>query len=467
MAVGRRDPAHDRDAAHRRGRASARSSRGWHDHGLAGIGRGHGLRPRHRPRGDGEEADARGLRDLRGALRAAVHRDHGAGVRATSSTSSTSSCAGRSAAQERLQRIVLSERGLPASPGALAASLGGAVVVLDGPRRGSSRRHEFRRRALRASSWRSSGATPAAIASSDPELAARTLVLDIAPTGQGVAGGAAPGLARQREGLRRAHRRRPAAAPAGRDRGRVRAPAPAGRRHDRPAARRRRARRARARRPRGVRAAAAPGAVRPRGRGGGARAARRRVARGGGAPRARAGERAACRDAVRARRGPRGPRLRAAARRARRRAVRPRGARPRARRAATPGDGCAARGRRSRRPGRACARDVPRGALRPGGPLRRARRRDLERRRRPPAHHLPRPRIRSRCCSRCRTPTRCACSASRCSARSRPTRATTAASSLRSLEAFIECNGAVGGRGAAGCSATATRCATGCARWRS
>ena len=58
------------------------------------------------------------------------------------------------------------------------------------------------------------------------------------------------------------------------------------------------------------------------------------------------------------------------------------------------------------------------------------------RRSRPTATSAP-----SSCCSRCRTPTRCACSASRCSARSRAARATTAASSMRSLEAFIECNG--------------------------
>ena len=37
---------------------------------------------------------------------------------------------------------------------------------------------------------------------------------------------------------------------------------------------------------------------------------------------------------------------------------------------------------------------------------------------------------------------------------------------VRSLEAFIECNGQWEAR-RGGCSAIATRCATGCARWRS
>src|SRR5205807_5000019 len=48
------------------------------------------------------------------------------------------------AAQERLERIVLSERGLDALAGAIATLLGGAVLVLDG--RGEPlARHEFRR----------------------------------------------------------------------------------------------------------------------------------------------------------------------------------------------------------------------------------------------------------------------------------------------------------------------------------
>jgi purine catabolism regulator len=48
------------------------------------------------------------------------------------------------AAQERLERIVLSERGLDALAGAIATQLGAAVVVLDG-RGGVLARHEFRR----------------------------------------------------------------------------------------------------------------------------------------------------------------------------------------------------------------------------------------------------------------------------------------------------------------------------------
>ena len=68
-----------------------------HDHGLAGIGVGTGFAHDTVPVTMVQEADARGLRDLRGALRGPVHRDHRAGVRPASSTSSTSSCAGRSA----------------------------------------------------------------------------------------------------------------------------------------------------------------------------------------------------------------------------------------------------------------------------------------------------------------------------------------------------------------------------------
>ena len=76
------------------------------------------------------------------------------------------------AAQERLQRIVLSERGLPAIAGALSASLGGAVLVLDG--RGEVlASHEFRRPLSARAARDRSGATPARSRPRHPELAAR------------------------------------------------------------------------------------------------------------------------------------------------------------------------------------------------------------------------------------------------------------------------------------------------------
>jgi purine catabolism regulator len=100
------------------------------------------------------------------------------------------------AAQERLQRIVLSERGLPAIAGALSASLGGTILVLDS-HAGPLARHEFRRPlsadqlATVASEIRERGATVdgAALVPTDPELAVRALVLGVGPTGAGAAEG--------------------------------------------------------------------------------------------------------------------------------------------------------------------------------------------------------------------------------------------------------------------------------------
>ena len=100
------------------------------------------------------------------------------------------------AAQERLQRIVLSERGLPAIAGALSASLGGTILVLDG-HGDPLARHAFRRPmpaeqlAVIAGEIRERGATAdgAGLVPTDPELAVRALVLGVGPTGAGAAEG--------------------------------------------------------------------------------------------------------------------------------------------------------------------------------------------------------------------------------------------------------------------------------------
>ena len=157
-----------------------------HDHGLAGIGVGTGFAHDTVPVTMVQEADARGFAIFEVPYElpfiAITERAFGHIVNEQYELLRRSI-----AAQERLQRIVLSERGLPAIAGALAASLGGAVVVLDG--RGEViASHEFRRR-LSGEQLALLGSDAGAIASSDPELAARTLVLDIAPTGQGVAAG--------------------------------------------------------------------------------------------------------------------------------------------------------------------------------------------------------------------------------------------------------------------------------------
>ena len=98
--------------------------------------------------------------------------------------------------------------------------------------------------------------------------------------------------------------------------------------------------------------------------------------------------------------------------------------------------------------GRPRARGLPRGALRArGARARRARagRRRRQRRRRADGgggrRDLPRPRLLPAAALACRTPTRCGCSASRCSARSRRGEGHYGGELMRSLEAFIECNG--------------------------
>jgi purine catabolism regulator len=101
------------------------------DHGLAGIGVGTGFAHDTVPRPMVEEADARGLPIFEVPYEvpfiAITERAFGRLVNEQYELLRRSI-----AAQERLQRIVLSERGLPAVASALSASLAGAVVVLDG-----------------------------------------------------------------------------------------------------------------------------------------------------------------------------------------------------------------------------------------------------------------------------------------------------------------------------------------------
>jgi PucR family transcriptional regulator, purine catabolism regulatory protein len=102
-----------------------------HDHGLAGIGVGTGFAHDTVPVTMVQEAEARGFAIFEVPYElpfiAVTERAFGHIVNEQYELLRRSI-----AAQERLQRIVLSERGLPAIAGALAASLGGAVLVLDG-----------------------------------------------------------------------------------------------------------------------------------------------------------------------------------------------------------------------------------------------------------------------------------------------------------------------------------------------
>jgi PucR family transcriptional regulator, purine catabolism regulatory protein len=157
-----------------------------HDHGLAGIGVGTGFAHDTVPVTMVQEAEARGFAIFEVPYElpfiAVTERAFGHIVNEQYELLRRSI-----AAQERLQRIVLSERGLPAIAGALSASLGAAILVLDG--RGEVlASHEFRR-PLSAEHLAILGGDAGAIASAAPELAARTLVLDVAPTGPGVAEG--------------------------------------------------------------------------------------------------------------------------------------------------------------------------------------------------------------------------------------------------------------------------------------
>ncbi len=159
------------------------------------------------------------------------------------------------AAQERLQRIVLSERGLDAIVAAIAALVGGPALVFDG--RGELEAlHAFRRELApetvtalgdelreRARRGEARGFVPA-----DPDLAARALALPVgSPDGPEDGLPQAWLVAAKDTGEPR--RDRPAHPAPGRHRHRARAAAPARRRQHRAPARGRRALRGRRRRP--------------------------------------------------------------------------------------------------------------------------------------------------------------------------------------------------------------------------
>ena len=166
------------------------------------------------------------------------------------------------AAQERLERIVLSERGLDALVGALATLIGAAVVVFDA--RGEPlQQHAFRRaidpEAARARSARRCTSGPggarrgrSCLRWSTATRGSRSRSPPTARRGRGGgrrrAGPGARGVARRNQGRRPAVGLRPADAASGGDDRRARAAALAGRRRHRAPARRRRARRDRPRR---------------------------------------------------------------------------------------------------------------------------------------------------------------------------------------------------------------------------
>ena len=152
------------------------------------------------------------------------------------------------AAQERLQRIVLTERGLDSIVGALATLVGGTALVFDGRGELQAQR-TFRReldaevvaelgeRAARARAPRRARASspPPARRSPRARWRCRSAPPDAPPRRP------AAGLARRRQGRRRPGRDRPPDPAPGGDGDRARAAAPARRRHDRAPARRRRA----------------------------------------------------------------------------------------------------------------------------------------------------------------------------------------------------------------------------------
>ncbi len=165
------------------------------DHGLAGVGVGTGFAHDTVPATMVEEAEARGFAIFEVPYElpfiAITERAFGQLVNEQYDQLRRSI-----AAQERLQRIVLSERGLPAIAGALAATLGGTVLVLDG-RGDAVASHAFRRPLSdehlavigrevreRGTEVEQGGMSPA-----DPELAARALAFGVGPTGPGAADG--------------------------------------------------------------------------------------------------------------------------------------------------------------------------------------------------------------------------------------------------------------------------------------
>ena len=445
LALGRRAAAHHGHAARRAPSASASSSPAWPTTSSPGSAWAPGSPTPRCPTPLAEAAAERDFPRLRGALRGAVHRDHREGVHAAGQRAVRGAPAQSIAAHERLERIVLvrararrrgrraghadrrrgagvRRRAASCSPSARSAEpIGDGVVDVAAPRAARARAARGQRRGF---------------APDDPELGGRARSrCRSPPPGRPTRDGAPPQawLVAVKDARRPDRVRPPDAAPGGHDR-RARAAAPAGGRGHRAAAGGRRAvraRRGRAGRPSSSRAASsrsgsataprrscslrAPSRVaRPSRRALGVAAARR-----GGRRRARRrARRAACcallpGDAPRTS-SSRSPSaspsaLRAATRRPVARRRRPRRARGRGARA--PSTRRAARWRPGRWRGDGARQRRRRRARRGAGAWP------------PTATSAP-----SSCCSRCRTTTRCGCSATRSSARSRAARATTAAS---------------------------------------
>ena len=191
-----------------RGRASARSSRGWPTTAWRASGLGTGFAHDTVPEAMMEEADARGLPLFEVPYElpfiAITERAFGRLVNEQYELLRRSI-----AAQERLQRIVLSERGMPADRrGALdARSAGRSSCSTAGASRSRCRPSiaVARRAARRARRGRASpalrGGRRRRSSSAHPELAARAVVLPVAPTGREGSDGPAAGVARRRQGL--------------------------------------------------------------------------------------------------------------------------------------------------------------------------------------------------------------------------------------------------------------------------
>ena len=148
VAVGRRAAADDRAAARRRRRASASTSRGWPTTGSPGSGFGTGFAHETVPDGAASRRPSEHgfplfevpyevpfIAVTEKAFTHLVNEQYAVLQRALS-------------AHERLERIVLSERGLDGVAGALASLIGGPALIFDAPRRGA-RAARVRARAAR------------------------------------------------------------------------------------------------------------------------------------------------------------------------------------------------------------------------------------------------------------------------------------------------------------------------------
>ena len=150
VAVGRRAAADHRYPADH-GRQAARASSSCSPTTTSpGSGFGIGFEHKRLPKALVDEAAQRGSAAVRGPLRDAVHRDHREGLRAARQRAVRGAAARRSQVHERLERLVLEERGLERDRcGAIAAAVGGAVADARRPRTASSPRDGCRRRARR------------------------------------------------------------------------------------------------------------------------------------------------------------------------------------------------------------------------------------------------------------------------------------------------------------------------------